>query len=186
MNFMYHSVPVNMVGSVLYPLNQLREKHSTAYEFAVSKYYENAERRLPNRRNLLRRRIEYLDCLWNDVIQSSSVHPQKIADAWVLAGQTPRLPLRMFAIPLSMLDTSKLAIFEFKSKSRVFEEDTVVPYVAETYPQYAEVSDTAHARFREMAGKRPFWRFSHIPHVFYKGSIDTTGLEVITAKPQQS
>ena len=38
MEFLYHRVPVNMEGSILYPLNQLKNLHPDIYVEHVKKY----------------------------------------------------------------------------------------------------------------------------------------------------
>ena len=38
MSFVYHAVPRDMVGDVLYPLNQLEAMRPGLYEFQESKY----------------------------------------------------------------------------------------------------------------------------------------------------
>lgn len=183
MHYMYHAVPPNMIGRELMPLNELARAAPDAYAAAAAKYHSDAERSLPDRRRLLQKRIAKLGCLWNDVIHSSAVHPQKLAEAWRGAGYRMRRPIRMFEIPLDALDRGNVLVYEFRRRSGVMDENEFVPYAPERYPTYTEVSATAHARFAEMARTPPFWLYSHVPHVLYKGRISVENLRIITVDP---
>jgi hypothetical protein len=66
--FVYHFKPKNMVGDLLIPLNQLRDKHPMTYAEHVTKY--------KGREKLLEKTIPLLNCLWNDVLHISPIHPQ--------------------------------------------------------------------------------------------------------------
>ncbi len=68
MIYLYHSVPKNLQGNILYPLNTLKEKHPEIYEQQVSKYV--------GREHMTQQRIPILDCLWNDVLHFSAVNPK--------------------------------------------------------------------------------------------------------------
>jgi hypothetical protein len=182
MDYMYHRVPTRMIGDVLYPLNVLRSLHPCAYGDGVEKYLPSDEKRRPDRRFMLDYRIKRLDCLWNDVLHSSTVHPQKLMHAWRCAGSRPDV-LRMYAIPMDRLDPAKVLIYEFRSRGSDIPDDELTAYEPERYRTYAEVSEQAHARFRDFAQQGVFWPFFHIPHVLYRGSIDIADCEVVTAAP---
>ena len=62
-----------MEGETLYPLNKLKDVYSNIYEEARSKY--------KGREAVMRHKIPYLNCLWNDVLHLTVVHPQKLKDA---------------------------------------------------------------------------------------------------------
>ena len=70
MIYLYHSVPKNLEGSILYPLNTLKGKHPDIYEQQVSKYV--------GREHIKEQRIPILDCLWNDVLHFSAVNPKEV------------------------------------------------------------------------------------------------------------
>ena len=71
MAFIYHKVPADMSGNILYPLNVMEKINPEIYEKAVKKY--------EGREYLMREVIPWLNCLWNDVLHFSIVHPTKIA-----------------------------------------------------------------------------------------------------------
>lgn len=61
----YHLVPKNFVGNVLFSLNRLKDTLPETYATQVGKY--------AGREKILERRIPKLDCLWNDVLHCSSL-----------------------------------------------------------------------------------------------------------------
>ena len=67
MTFLYHRVPANMQGDFLSPLNQLKDIYPEAYAEAVKKY--------EGREFLMNVGIPTLDCLWNDFLFLTAVHP---------------------------------------------------------------------------------------------------------------
>ena len=92
-DYLYHRVPDDMKGSILYPLNQLRNVYPSLYAAKAASY--------KNREAVMQARIPILDCLWNDVIHFSPVHPSKIQRSRAEAG-FPRKPRRYFEIEIKM------------------------------------------------------------------------------------
>src|SRR5687767_14788723 len=80
MPFVYHLQPKNLVGSVLYPLNALRDQYPALYAQHAAKY--------TGRESMLERHIPILGCLWNDVLFFSPVHPQLIKSTCEEVGKT--------------------------------------------------------------------------------------------------
>src|SRR5262245_55380278 len=76
--YLYHWVPADLRGHILYPLNQLKSIYPSLYIIEAAKYQ--------NRESLMRVRLPILDCLWNDVLHFSPVHPSKIQQALAEAG----------------------------------------------------------------------------------------------------
>ena len=52
----------------------MKDQHPAVYEEHVKKY--------KGRERLLRREIPLLNCLWNDVLHISPIHPQLVMDTW--------------------------------------------------------------------------------------------------------
>jgi hypothetical protein len=65
--FAYHLIPLHLRGTVLYPLHQLTVIYPDIAAKHMTKYQ--------GRRHLLNKPIPPLDCLWNDVLMLSPVHP---------------------------------------------------------------------------------------------------------------
>ncbi len=70
MEYLYHRVPPHMEGTILYPLNQLKDIHPKLYAQEVKKY-EGRER-------LLLAEVQPLHCLWNDVLHMTAVSPDEV------------------------------------------------------------------------------------------------------------
>ncbi len=68
--FVYHRVPANLTGDRLYPLNTLQHLHPEIAEAHRAKYQ--------GREWLLETRIPPLDCLFNDALMFSPVHPARL------------------------------------------------------------------------------------------------------------
>ena len=79
---MYHWVPEPMVGSTLYPLNELEHRAPGAWRRERAKY--------DSRKHVLQEPVPPLDRLWNDVLHLSTVHPAEIVAALEQVGLDPR------------------------------------------------------------------------------------------------
>jgi len=58
--FLYHLVPKNIRGDILYPLNILKSIYPDIYQYQVNKYF--------GREYIIEQRIPLFNCLWNDVL----------------------------------------------------------------------------------------------------------------------
>lgn len=165
-----------MVGETLYPLNQLERIDAPAAISARTKY--------ASRENLMAVRIPILDCLWNDVLHLSPVHPSKIRKALNETGHLREAgSLRFYAIAPAALQPGKAVFFRHSkdvSPQYDFLESDFVPFDP---LRYREMSDIPKAQRQEYIKKRGegqiplFW--SRTPHVFYRGPICVRGLEII-------
>ncbi|MFK7806020.1 MAG: hypothetical protein AB8G95_30605, partial [Anaerolineae bacterium] len=110
MRCVYHLVPKNLEGDILYPLNRLKEINPAVAEPHAKKY--------KGREELMRRRIPPLDCLWNDVLQFSPIHPRDIVQTFRDEGFSLP-PIKWFEIPLDRLELKHTAVY-FHTKLRKF------------------------------------------------------------------
>lgn len=172
---LYHFVPEGMQGSVLYPLNQLRDIFPEAHRRQVAKYR--------GREQLMQVRIPFLDCLWNDVIQMLAVEPRQLRREFIRAGESGRGVWKCFKIDPSRLDLNNLIVYNYTSPSQDWRLDRrdFIPFVPERSNEYAVISESARAYWHEAfkAGCTP--SIAYIPHIFYKGTIETRGLDIIEA-----
>lgn len=171
MSSIYHAVPRNMTGTVLYPLNELRDVSESAHATHVRKY-EGRER-------LTKIRIPPLgNCLWNDVLFFVATPPSIFWCAYESAGFDPLRVQRHFQFDVETLDHSKLAVltkmganspdvYERFDPSRMDEYATIPQ---ETYDYWAE--ELASGNTRPML-------FMHIPHILYRGSLETQGVTIV-------
>ncbi|HYF28924.1 MAG TPA: hypothetical protein VEA36_00985, partial [Candidatus Paceibacterota bacterium] len=98
---LYHAIPRNMSGTVLYPLNALKDVDSSLYEAHAAKY--------EGREHLMEERIPLLDCRWNDVLFLTAVSPVRFRAAYESTGYVRERPFRAYAIDVATLDQSRLA-----------------------------------------------------------------------------
>src|SRR3990167_3249343 len=101
-HYLYHVVPPNMEGSILYPLNKLKKKDQASYASQMQKY--------EGREQLLKYQVPILDCLWNDVLFLTAVHPKKMMAALRGAGYNREHVLRSFQFDINQLDTGKIVV----------------------------------------------------------------------------
>jgi len=180
MPYFYHHVPKNFKGTILFPLNTLQAKYPEIYEIEISKY--------EGREHTTQQIIPLLDnCLWNDVIFMTAVHPQKIFEARDDAGWGKNLPQRYFKIDSSTLDQEKLAVYLFKFKeSNVqsgVEVEDFTKYNQKDFNEYAVVPQATKDYFRneyESGQKRIRLFYRYVPHILFKGNIDVSNAEIIT------
>jgi len=178
MQFLYHRVPSNMHGTVLYPLNELRDVAPVIAARQAAKYND--------RPMLMRRRVPILDCLWNDVLHLSPVHPSIIKRELLAAGGSPPpRAWRCFVIDPNGLDRARTTVF-LATRTRyagdAFPLEEFVSFDPVNLERYAVFPPTMREYFAEevTAGRRPLL-YTSIPHILYRGSIDTEGLTIVDA-----
>ncbi len=81
MAFVYHRVPSEMVGDVIYPLNQLAAIAPECYELQRSKYL--------GREAVLAARISQDGLLFNDTVHCAPLHPNRLFAARERLGLHP-------------------------------------------------------------------------------------------------
>lgn len=173
-NRLYHVVPPQMVGDVLYPLSRLRTVHRALAEDAARKY--------EGREALMRARLPLLDCLWNDVIHLTPLHPSKTRRALEAAG-FPVRDIEFFSIPPTALNGGAAVWFENsreKGPDYRLDEDEFSIFDQGGYRELAAIPDVQHRYLEQTkrSGERPlFW--ARVPHVLYRGEIDIRGLKTV-------
>ena len=172
MNYIYHEIPENMCGSVLYPLNILKEKYPEIYNEHVKKY--------EGREELMNLIIPKLNCLWNDVIHLSAIHPQVIKDALREAGGRKNYTVRCYQIDPQLLDPEKTIVYLYSTPVVEIFDNQVMEFKPDEISKYSSVPPAAMQYYKETYAtqKGPF-PFHLTPHILYKGSIDTTDLPII-------
>lgn len=173
--FVYHRVVENMQGTILYPLNQQKDIYPDVFEEHKKKY--------AGREHLLETKIPVLNCLWNDVLHFTAVSPHELLQNLMAGGLKDKSIVwnKWFKIPVSLLDPKNTIVCLYRRDINVIpdardfynfdlskmSEYKMVP--PETIEYYA-------SQFK--AGKRPLL-FHRVPHILYKGTVDTAGLEII-------
>lgn len=173
MTYLYHWVPKNMQGDVLYSLNVLKEKHPNLYEYYANIY--------EGREHVMEQFIPTLGCLWNDVLHLSAVHPQAIRGALVEAGMKSDIKWRAFEIDPHDLDPEKTSVYLNASLDQDrMKRDNFAPFEPDNLEQYAVLSQETKDYYKKVydQGGQPL-AFHKVVHVLYRGSLDTKGLKII-------
>lgn len=178
MGYFYHRVVENMQGTILYPLNQLKDIYPDVYKKHLEKY--------EGREEVLESRIPPpLDCLWNDVLHFTAVPPQVLFNNLQEAGFSAEEIVwkRWFKVPIESLDPENITVCLYRRdispipKARDFHL-----YDPKKVAEYRTVPPETKEYYREQQGlgKQPLF-FHRVPHILFKGTIDTWGIEVIDA-----
>ena len=175
---LYHLLPDDLRGDVLHPLNRLEDLHPDVHARHVRKYR--------GREVLQERRVPELDCLWNDVLHLSPVHPALIRDAKLSLGLGwPKGGRAVVAIDperhgLSADNTVVwLSPAREKGDFRASAED-YAPYSAAFVEASTHLPERTLDHFRSAkANGHPTFLFVGIPHILHRGSINLRNADVI-------
>jgi hypothetical protein len=173
MPLLFHFVPEAMVGTVLYPLNLLREREPETWRREVAKY--------EGREHLLDEPIPPLGCLWNDAVHFSVVHPGKIVAALEAVGlEAPRR--RFFAFDAARFDRERTVIFLNRRTDETARTDDSqwLSFDPASLAGLTRLTEPTHRYYRECAlrGQRPLL-FGYLPHVFFRGPVETRNAPVL-------
>lgn len=178
--YLYHHLPTEMRGSVVYPLNNLKAHFPDIYQKEAAKYQ--------GREAVKAQRIPlFKDCLWNDVLFLISVHPQELYSARREAGWADLAPQTYLKIDPHSLDQTKLGVYLFpvhtSNDGSPITETDFRNYNVTELANYATIPKATKDYFKDEYDKGAlrielFYRY--IPHVLYKGPIDISQAERIT------
>ncbi len=161
-----------MTGTVLYPLNDLPRISESIHASHARKYDHRPH--LPQERNPVLQ-----NCLWGDVIFFIAVHPCVFWSAYESVGfSLPQKPIRTFQFEVETLDQKKLAVISKMELNRPTHYERFELSLMDAYsiiPQ--ETYDYWEREFR-LGNKQPLL-FNHIPHILYRGSLDTVDVTVL-------
>ena len=174
MSFLYHRVPENMQGTILYPLNELKSIYPDVYQTEVQKY--------EGREHIPTQTVFFLNCLWNDVLHLSALHPSEITKAYATLGYEKKTT-SYFEIDPHTFEPEKTVVYLYSPRTKGVQppENDFVPYNPDAIEQYARFPQETLAYYKEMlsARKKPLlWH--RVPHILYKGAIDTKNLPSIS------
>lgn len=172
-HYVYHMVPPNFQGDTLYPLNALKDVLPDVYAEQAKKY--------ESREGLMDAKIPTLDCLWNDVVHLSPIHPEDLCKELQAAGfdTTEFKKGSYFKIPISTLDPNLITVL----KSSLGENnDEYENLNGEAFGEYTKFPNATREYYKECyaRGEWPFLQ-NGIPHILYKGPLDTQPFEKIRA-----
>lgn len=172
MNFVYHLVPKDMRGDVLYPLNDLKTIFPKLYDKKVKKY--------KGREFLTKETIPFLNCLWNDVLHFSAVSPYDIKKAFVELEYL--FKAKFYKIDATLLDEGKTIVYLFNTKgiNDKLEEKNFEKCNLKNFLKYSQFPYKTKEYYKKELekGKWPLL-FYKIPHILFKGSINIKDVPII-------
>lgn len=109
-----------------------------------SKIYEQTISKYQGRESLLTRTIPTLNCLWNDVIFLSPLHPNKHYKEYKRIGFTPK-PVQFFKIPIEVLQEKRVTVWKWLSYKKYPPQDpihkSIDSYCPLDFSLYQEMDD---------------------------------------------
>lgn len=159
-----------MQGTILYPLNQVKDVYPMVYKDEIQKY--------AGREQVMKITIPALDCVWNDVLHLSAVDPNDIKAVFAKHGQG--FQMTVYAIDPAQLDPSKTIVFLYTVADQEARQQDFVPFRVEDLSKYSQVSEQTVAYYQECfkKGVQPLL-YHGVAHILYKGTIDTKGLPML-------
>ena len=175
MIYLYHSIPKNLQGNILYPLNTLKERHPIVYEEQVSKYL--------GREHIKEQRIPILGCLWNDVLHFSAVNPKEVKQALIEAGRNPDFTMNYYQVDPKLIDLKKAIVYLYthtNNKDKMNEKNfaSYNPDEIEKISVMPQGTKDYYKKIIENGGQPLLYH--GIPHILYRGTVDTSDLPTIS------
>ncbi len=171
--YLYHKIPKNFSGNILYPLNQLKNIYPEIYEQQFAKY--------KGREFITEAKIPILDCLWNDVLHFSPVHPEEVFKELKKYDEKDWKP-KYYKIPADLLEKENTVVYLFNGDGKGVKSDldSFKEYNPDDVCNYTELPQETKDYYKEAyeSGKAPLL-YHKVPHILYKGTIIIDDLEVI-------
>lgn len=167
--YLYHHVPSNQNGDVIYALNQLKEKFPDLYDQQYAKYD-----------NIKEKDVEIPGFgYWNDCVNLMPVTPGLVKKELEKYGLDTDWEWRFYKIDPEKLVKSKLIIMIMSENDGTLER-TFVPFTKNAFDEYCRIGEATQNIFRKAKenNEQPN-TFARVPHVLYKDSINTKDLEVV-------
>ncbi len=180
--FVCHFQPPQMHGATLVPLNLLKSMHLETYEQEAKRY--------TGREKLMKRVIPILDCLWNDVIHLSPIHPQRVLDVWkqegMISSQKKDAVFPTFKIPVEKLIESQTVCFQSFNFVRGSYDSLLDKYWRFSSTEYREQVEVHDDQVRVWRANRDakqmrFW-YSHTMHILARQEIDVSDCEIVVCR----
>ncbi|MDP1836405.1 MAG: hypothetical protein Q8K75_10835 [Chlamydiales bacterium] len=172
--YVYHRRPSNFIGNWILPLNMMpqMEEFSDIYEKAISKY--------DHRKQLLSRVIPTLNCVWNDVIFLSPLHPHHHFKEYSEIGFIPK-HVQFFKIPVEVLAEKRTTVWKwlpYPGRDPIHQTlDSYCDLNLSTFQEMEELPEITKAWYREQftpesPEKYPKYNWYRIPHILCQDPID--------------
>lgn len=173
---LYHRAVRDVRGDSLQPLNVLRELHPDVYAREAAKYV--------GREALMQERVERLDCLWNDVLFFSPVHPGPLLDAVRAIGREVS-PVRFWTLSAADLDPARACVHLPRpwpgGVKPAHDPADERPLDARTLRTVRVPPAGTLARLHALPAGAPLILWMDVPHVLYRGSVPLGALGELRA-----
>ncbi len=179
--YVYHRKPSKFVGHILYPLNQLKSDFPDIYAHEADKY--------KGREMLLEMSIPILNCLWNDVLHFTPVHPAEVFKYLHQAGgvSDPDIWKKREWLKVDVhkmgFTAHNTVIYKNQQKGyfgEPFPASDFTPFDATLLATYRNLPQATKVYYRQQkeAGKRPLM-YVAVPHILHLGTLDIREVELI-------
>ena len=174
---LYHRKPPDFRGDTLYPLNALRDVATDLYERQRAKY--------AGREEILRQRVPPLDCLWNDVLHFSPVHPGRVAELALAQGVVWHTA-EWFEIDriAAACTASNTAVFRYNDTrlEGSIPDDEFEPFDIERLGGMTDVPASTRGYYRSVApGSDRYFIFVGVPHILHRGPVHVARARLVMA-----
>ena len=179
--YVYHRKSFDFIGDKLYSLNDIKTIHPSIYESSIKKY--------EGREWILDITIPPLNCLWNDVIHTSLMHPSLIYKTLNEIGLLHRKSILWFEIPLDdILKFSNTLYLNDRvdrdgDKTISFLETDFEPVNSNRIVELSGMPDINLKYYHECFKKSEqclLWNYA--PHLFLKGVLGVSKYRVFDWK----
>lgn len=175
--YVYHRRNPDFIGNWIIPLNIM------PYMDGYSEVYKNAIAKYEGRENLLTVVIPTLNCLWNDVVFLSPIHPHKQYEEYKKIGFTTQ-KRQFYKIPVSLLEEKRVTVWKWLSYKKYPQNDpihdSIESYCSMNYSHYQELEELpedTQEYYRlcfdpENPKLCPPFAWYRIPHILCQDPID--------------
>lgn len=170
----YHILKDSFAGDSIYPLSELKNIYPEIYSAEIKKYV--------GREKLMDAVNPILNCLWNDVVQFTCLHPSLTFKA--IKELDPGYcgkKYKVFTLDLEKIDSGKSCLFTPRETKIMYEleEDQYRPFNLATFYNLTEVPKSQVQRWEENLEKgERMLLWSRTEHFLNKGSVDLSCGEV--------
>jgi len=157
----------------------IRDKIPEIYDLHNSKYV--------GREDLTKLYIPQLDCLWNDVLFMTPIHPQEHQNVYDKFNYYAR-GTQFFKIPADMLNPAITKLYLYQKVVDLADitlPRNILDYVPSEMENYCKIPPRALAYLEDKLRKNEqFFTHHKMPHILYKGTLDVSNIEIITVHPK--
>ncbi len=174
--YVYHRCREPFAGNWILPLNRMPEMegYSDLHQRSISRY--------KGREFLLSLVIPTLNCLWNDVIFLSPIHPHKHYEEYTKIGYTDQETPRIyyFKIPIEVLKEKRVSVWKWLSNEKYPKElDSYCAFDFSLYQELEELPDDTKEFWKQYFNPEnptlyPPYNWYRIPHILCQDPIDVS------------